>query len=195
VTRRHKDGSSRWAEVTATNLLLEPSVKAVLANLRDLSERKRAEDALRESEERFRTMADTAPVLIWLSGHDKLCTYVNRRWLDFTGRNLQEALGSGWATAIHPDDTEHCLQTYSAAFDRHEAFTSLPLPCLERPGGGDIVEMPFVPSARQPPADPVGEFLAEAERPLATRHRATWRPESSFRVSAGYGRARQSDAT
>ena len=85
--------------------------------------RKRAEEALRESERRFRNMADTAPVMIWVSGPDRLCDYLNQQWLDFTGRTLEEEVGSGRGEGIHPDDRERCLETYNSAFDRREPFT------------------------------------------------------------------------
>src|SRR3989441_7270964 len=66
-----------------------------------MAERGRAEEALRESEARFRTVADAAPVLIWMSGPDKLCTFVNKGWLDFTGRTMEQELGKGWAESVH----------------------------------------------------------------------------------------------
>lgn len=88
----------------------------------ELLERQQAEAALRESEERFRTMADTAPVLIWMAGLDKLCNYFNRRWLEFTGRSLEQELGEGWAKGVHPDDLNFCLENYMAAFDARQSF-------------------------------------------------------------------------
>ena len=90
--------------------------------IRDITERLRAEQAIRESEERFRLVANTAPVLIWMSGPDKLCTYFNQPWLEFTGRPLEAELGNGWAENVHPDDLSACLDTYTNAFDRHESF-------------------------------------------------------------------------
>ena len=83
---------------------------------------KRAETQLRESEGRFRLVANTAPVMIWTSGTDRKCSYVNKTWLDFTGRPLGAELGDGWVEAVHPDDSDRCLQTYSEAFNRRESF-------------------------------------------------------------------------
>lgn len=87
-----------------------------------VGEEKRAQQTIRESEKRFRLVADTAPVMIWMSGLDKLCTYFNQPWLDFTGRSLESLLGDGWTTDVHPDDLNHCLETYGKAFDRRESF-------------------------------------------------------------------------
>src|SRR5712691_7552359 len=78
--------------------------------------------ALRASEERFRLMADTAPVMIWMSDTDKLCTYFNHRWLDFTGRPLEQELGNGWSERVHPNDLPRCLETYVQAFDARQEF-------------------------------------------------------------------------
>ena len=88
----------------------------------DITARKEAEQAVKESEARFRLVADTAPVLIWMSGKDKLCDYFNQPWLDFTGRSLQQELGNGWAEGVHPDDFQRCLDTYTQSFDRREKF-------------------------------------------------------------------------
>src|SRR5262249_38029098 len=86
------------------------------------SELQRREAALQESEKRFRTMADTAPVFVWTAGTDSLCNYFNRPWLEFRGRTLEQELGNGWAEGVHPDDHDACLETYLTAFAARRSF-------------------------------------------------------------------------
>lgn len=81
-----------------------------------------SEARLRESEERFRTLANSAPVLIWMSGPDKLCTFFNQGWLEFTGRPIEAEMGNGWAEGVHPEDLRTCFESYSAAFDARRPF-------------------------------------------------------------------------
>ncbi|MEP6572886.1 MAG: PAS domain S-box protein [Gemmatimonadota bacterium] len=90
----------------------------------DISERKGAEQALLESERRFRAMADNAPTLIWLAGQDKRLFYFNQPWLDFTGRSLDQELGSGWLEGVHPDDLPRCLDSYIYAVENERGFES-----------------------------------------------------------------------
>ena len=94
-------------------------ITGLLANL---VKRRRAERFLTESETRFQTMADAAPVLIWVSGEDKLPTYFNKAWLEFTGRSMEQELGNGWKEGVHPDDLAKISQTYGPAVDAHEPF-------------------------------------------------------------------------
>jgi PAS domain S-box-containing protein len=89
---------------------------------RDITDRKRAEQVLRESEERFRLVANGAPVLIWMSGTDKLCNFFNQGWLNFTGRSIEEELGDGWISGVHPDDVQSCHRIYSESFDSRSDF-------------------------------------------------------------------------
>jgi PAS domain S-box-containing protein len=90
--------------------------------LTDITERKRAEEALHESKECFRIMTETAPVLVWMSGTNKEWTYCNQSWLGFTGRTLMQEMGEGWMEVVHPEDRERCLETYYQAFDAREQF-------------------------------------------------------------------------
>ncbi len=88
----------------------------------EIRRRVEAEHSLEESDSRFRDMANTLPSLIWLAGPDKRCTFFNRAWLDFTGRNLQQEMGEGWTAGVHPDDLRDCLRTYTESFDARLPF-------------------------------------------------------------------------
>jgi PAS domain S-box-containing protein len=117
------DGTERHAIFNAAPLFGEDGKpRGAVGALMDVTERKRAEQVLRESEERFRLVANTAPVLIWMSGADKLRTFFNQGWLDFTGRSMEQELGEGWASGLYPDDLNHCLGIYSAAFSSRVDF-------------------------------------------------------------------------
>jgi PAS domain S-box-containing protein len=87
-----------------------------------IEQRWRMEQALRESEERFRRIAESAPVLLWMSGPDKLPSFFNKGWLEFTGRKLEEELGTGVAAGIHPDDLMHCGENYHRSFEARTPF-------------------------------------------------------------------------
>ncbi|HSI12837.1 MAG TPA: PAS domain S-box protein, partial [Chthoniobacter sp.] len=87
-----------------------------------IDEERISRSALHESETRFRSVADTAPVMIWVTGTDKLCTFVSKGWLDFTGRTLEEELGNGWADNVHREDYDRCLAVYENSFDARKPF-------------------------------------------------------------------------
>jgi len=81
-----------------------------------------ARETARESEQRFRLIANSAPVMIWMSDVDKQVNYVNQQWLDFTGWPPNEAPGHRWISLIHPDDVERCGDVYVKAFDQRQPF-------------------------------------------------------------------------
>ena len=101
----------------------DDTIGGIVILTEDLSARKQAEEALVQSEERFRLMADHAPVMIWMSGTDKLCTWFNKPWLAFVGRSMGQELGNGWSENTHPGDFDRCLETYTTAFDARQPFT------------------------------------------------------------------------
>lgn len=116
-----KDGTR--IPILLASAMLEGSKENAVTFVLNISDRKLAEAQLRESEARFRHLADTAPVLIWMSGTDKLYNYFNQTWLDFTGRTLEQEMGNGWTQGVHPDDLPRCLDTYINAFDACQEFT------------------------------------------------------------------------
>jgi PAS domain S-box-containing protein len=89
----------------------------------DITVRKRAELLVRENEERFRRLADVLPVAVWMSGVDGAREYVNRTFIDITGRSMERQLGIGWLDAVHPDDRERCMGTYLRAFAKRVPFS------------------------------------------------------------------------
>ena len=107
-----------WLEIFLIVLYLP---LLLLASL--FEERREKVQALGETENRFRIIADSAPIMIWVSGTDKLCTFFSKGWLDFTGQTLEEELGNGWAKGVHPGDLDRCLRTYLESFDKQHGFT------------------------------------------------------------------------
>jgi PAS domain S-box-containing protein len=95
----------------------------ILSIARDVTKRKRMEAELRESEARFRMLADTAPVMVWMSAPESGCTFFNKRWLEFCGRTMQVELGDGWLSGVHPNDQARCKETYRVAMQNRQPFT------------------------------------------------------------------------
>jgi PAS domain S-box-containing protein len=122
----HPDGSVRWVFAKGRANYERESQGRFLSldgTVTDITARKRAEASLRESEQRFRLVADAAPVLIWLSGTDKMCHWFNRPWLAFTGRSMAQEVDNGWVEGVHPNDLERCRHAIDAAFDARAPFS------------------------------------------------------------------------
>ncbi|MBW3625859.1 MAG: CHASE domain-containing protein, partial [Armatimonadetes bacterium] len=119
-----RDSEPRTVSGTFIPQHLAGQADGFVALIADISDRKRLEDSLRESESRFRNMADTAPVMLWMTGPDTLATYYNKSWLDFRGRTLEEEIGTGWADGIHPEDLRSVMETYLLAFNERRDFQS-----------------------------------------------------------------------
>jgi PAS domain S-box-containing protein len=123
IKNRAKSGTYYWVDTTIVPFLNEKGRPYQYVAIRnDITQRKLAEESVTESEARFRTLADTAPVLIWMSGTDMLCNYFNKKWLEFTGRTIEEELGNGWADGVHANDMDRCLEIYRSNFEKHSEF-------------------------------------------------------------------------
>ena len=123
TVRRRKDGM--LIDVSLTISPVRDSTGRIIGAskvARDITEQKRAERELRESEQRFRVITDASPIMVWMSGTDKLCYYFNKGWLDFVGRTLEQESGNGWAENVHPEDFDRCLQIYVSNFDARRPF-------------------------------------------------------------------------
>jgi PAS domain S-box-containing protein len=138
---RRKDGATVWVNLTVSMVRKPGDLPDYFVSVvEDISTRKRAEESLHENEERLRTermqaaeavrasneefriLADTAPVMIWISGTDKLCTFFNKTWLDFSGRSMEKELGNGWTEGVHREDYDRCMNVYVASFESLKSF-------------------------------------------------------------------------
>lgn len=118
-----KDSSPVWVKLTTAPVFdADDKPEYFISVIEDVSQRKATELALEESEARFFNMVNSFPALVWISGTDGLYTFFNHAWLDFTGRNIEQELGSGWSEGIHPDDLESYIKTYQSAFKQHQHF-------------------------------------------------------------------------
>jgi PAS domain S-box-containing protein len=123
TVRRRKDGTLIDVSVTISPVC-DSSRRVIGASkvARDITAQKQAERALRESEQRYKVVTDASPVMVWMSGKDKLCYYFNKSWLDFTGHTMEQEVGDGWAQGVHSDDVERCVQLYESCFDARRPF-------------------------------------------------------------------------
>jgi PAS domain S-box-containing protein len=119
---RRSDGEYRWVQETGVPRFARGEFLGYVGTATDIHERRLVEEALRESEQSFRELADSAPVMIWTTDADGLVTFVNEGWLGFTGRNLEEKLGASWTVGVHPDDADELLASWLRALTAREPW-------------------------------------------------------------------------
>jgi PAS domain S-box-containing protein len=131
---RERDGSERMWMYHNVRYEEPGAAPCVLGHALDVTESLRAEQALKESEERFRVLVNTVPVLIWMANPDGARTYFNAPWLEFSGRSLEQEAGTDWMDGVHPDDVENCKRHFAAAL---QARSELRLEYRLRRADGD----------------------------------------------------------
>jgi len=148
------EGRELWTRVGAAPFRdTGGELVGAIATLIDIDQPKRAAIALRESEARFRNMADHSPVMVWVTDPDGRCTFVAKSWYDFTGQTAESGLGFGWLQAVHLEDREPAQKVFLAANARRESFRLEYR--LRRKDG----EYRWAMAAAAPRLGPAGEFL------------------------------------
>ncbi|KAA5539820.1 CHASE domain-containing protein [Adhaeribacter rhizoryzae] len=117
-----KDGTFFNVSCSATPVMEQDALVYMVLEVRDVTEERQAQLAILESEVRFRNMADSAPVMVWLNNEKALATYLNKQWLEFTGQTTEEALNLGWIKAVHPDDVAKIRPIYEQALKNQRGF-------------------------------------------------------------------------
>lgn len=153
-TLEHGDGTLHSSLVAKFPIRGEDGSATLIGGMAiDVTDRKRAEDSLRESEQRFRNMADHAPVMIWVSEANGSCSFLGKTWYEFTGRSPADSLGFGWIDAMHPDDRTTARNEFLAASEAQRALSHEYRLC------GKNGEYNWVIDAAVPRFDDSGVFL------------------------------------
>ncbi len=121
--RFRKDGSLYWANVLIAALRDEEgNVYSFLKVVRDLTERKKIEEEIKNSRDFYLKLLNGFPTPVWISGVDGKCNYFNEAWLKYTGKNIMEEIGDGWASNLHPDEKEQVVSAYYESFRQKKDF-------------------------------------------------------------------------
>ena len=117
-----RDGSFRTVETVGIQAQFDEQ-SSIVVIVRDLTERKRAQEALERSEREFRELAESMPQIVWATGPDGRNIYFNRQWVDYTGLTLEESRGEGWITPFHPDDRQRALDAWERATQHRDTYS------------------------------------------------------------------------
>ena len=119
----HRSGNIVWAHTRISSVPdTDGSPLYFVVHVEDITERKRTEDALRESEERFRIMADGCPTVMWVTGAEGGIQFINRAYREFMGVPYEQVEGHKWQMALHPEDARDYLEAFRLAVREHTAF-------------------------------------------------------------------------
>jgi len=129
------------------------NVEAVAGTTRDITDRKLYEEELKQSERRFRELADASPAMMWITDADGMCTFLSQRWYEYTGQTVEEALGLGWTNACHKDDSAQAGREFMAASNDHRPFY------VEYRLRGRDGQYRWAMDLGRPRFSPTGEFL------------------------------------
>ena len=122
---RRQDCEGRWISISGYPVVDTSSeITGGVIVCRDITERKQALSALKESEKRFRHMANNAPFMVWVTDSTGYCTFLSETWYEFTGQTEETGLGWGWINAVHPDDREHAMKVFLTANERQEHYST-----------------------------------------------------------------------
>ncbi len=110
-----------WLRLSAEPVQLN-GCRHVIVAVDDITSLKQSQAALAQSRDHYLTLFENFPTLIWRTGTDAKCNYVNQTWLDFTGRTLEQETGDGWLASVHPDDREARRRTFAEGFEQHRPF-------------------------------------------------------------------------
>lgn len=131
----------------------EGAVSGIFVQGHDVTDHRRAEEALRESEQRFRLVSESAPVMLWMGDQEGRCVYLNKAQREFWGLNEDEVSGFQWSTTLHPEDQQALFAPFAEGMRNHAPFTSEAR--FKRADG----EYRIVQTNAQPRFDASGEFL------------------------------------
>mgnify|MGYP000170255418 CR=1 FL=1 len=120
---RRTDSENRWISTSGYPVVdISSEITGGVIVCRDITERKQAEAVLKESEERFRHMANNSPFMVWLTDSTSYCTFLSDSWYQFTGQTEETGLGFGWINALHPEDREQAKNVFLTANERQEPY-------------------------------------------------------------------------
>ncbi|HAA16646.1 MAG TPA: hypothetical protein DCE41_35030 [Cytophagales bacterium] len=117
-----RNGSQVWIEAQGYPMQHSEGFGEYIITLEDISQRRRYQNQLRESQSRFRMLSNNSAVMMWTTNADALVTFANKAWCDYTGRPMEAELGYGWTENLHPEEKDHLLNEFKSIFDHKQPF-------------------------------------------------------------------------